>query len=103
MLRDLLQEWRKRGIACIVSGAKGQVRISIEDEFVHLKDRLLDQTSLMIDIKDAVLLAKARINAHSSRLTSVDERRIFERQGSGDLLDEKEGKIQRSQSAHPSV
>merc|ERR1719188_105588 len=76
---------------------------------MHVQAPLLDQRFTMIDIKDAVLLAKARIKATNLPLTPEEERRIFQRQGSGDLLDDfraqsskREG-IKRSQSAHPSV
>jgi len=106
MLRDLLKEWKRRGLVCIVSGAKGQVRYSIEDEFVHEKkekDRLLDQTSFMIDIKDAVNIAKARIRQHLASLSLEEEQRIICQPSVGDILDEKQRKLDRSNSAMPSL
>lgn len=68
MLEDLLNEWRQKGISCIVSGARHQVRKLIEEKLVRLRKEakqpaILDQTGFMISVTDAVDLARKRLAA----------------------------------------
>jgi len=62
MLRELLTEWRKRQVSCIVADAKSRVRLLLEQYFAKPggsgKAPLLDQPAFMISLDDAVQLAK---------------------------------------------
>ncbi|CAE8609830.1 unnamed protein product [Polarella glacialis] len=60
MLDDLLTEWKLEGVGCIISGAKHQVRLLIEDKLVRRKgaNSLLDQVDFMITIDQAIHLAE---------------------------------------------
>jgi high affinity sulfate transporter 1 len=60
MLKDLVAEWSKNGVECVISGAKHQVRALVEKVLVkHVK-----QTNFMVGISDAVEIARARLAAH---------------------------------------
>merc|ERR1719277_1458602 len=65
MLRELLTEWRKRNVSCIVADAKSRVRLLLEQYFAKPvglgKAPLLDQPAFMIGIDDAVNLAQRRL------------------------------------------
>jgi len=69
ILGDVLAEWRKKNISCIISGARHQVRILIEEKLVRLrKDKglppLLDQSVFMFTLSEAVEQARQRFAAH---------------------------------------
>lgn len=60
MLKDLVAEWSKGGVECVISGAKHQVRALVEKVLVdHVK-----QTNFMVGISDAVEIARARLAGH---------------------------------------
>ncbi|CAJ1399335.1 unnamed protein product [Effrenium voratum] len=54
MLRELLTEWRKRDISCIVADAKSRVRLLLEEHFGGGKAPLLNQQAFMIGFLPAV-------------------------------------------------
>jgi len=62
MLRELLTEWRKRGVSCIIADSKSRVRLLLEQYFAKPEKKnkapLLDQPAFMISLDDAVQLAK---------------------------------------------
>eukprot|EP00429_Kryptoperidinium_foliaceum_P019055 CAMPEP_0176029938 /NCGR_PEP_ID=MMETSP0120_2-20121206/14719_1 /TAXON_ID=160619 /ORGANISM="Kryptoperidinium foliaceum, Strain CCMP 1326" /LENGTH=742 /DNA_ID=CAMNT_0017363171 /DNA_START=12 /DNA_END=2240 /DNA_ORIENTATION=+ len=74
MLRELLTEWRKRGVSCIVADAKSRVRLLLEQYFASApgkgKAALLDQPAFMISLDDAVNLAKRNV-ARRTRNTGL--------------------------------
>lgn len=57
MFTDLLTEWRKQSISCIVAEAKSRVRLLLEEHFAKGDKPLLDQPKFMINIDDAVMYA----------------------------------------------
>jgi len=78
ILEELLSEWRRKKIWCIISGAKHKVKNLVDSE---LKDRakLLDQMDFMISVNDAVQLARKRLHAHNERhLNEEEERKAIE-------------------------
>eukprot|EP00403_Amphidinium_massartii_P026265 CAMPEP_0178385150 /NCGR_PEP_ID=MMETSP0689_2-20121128/7886_1 /TAXON_ID=160604 /ORGANISM="Amphidinium massartii, Strain CS-259" /LENGTH=658 /DNA_ID=CAMNT_0020005427 /DNA_START=114 /DNA_END=2087 /DNA_ORIENTATION=+ len=64
MLEDLLTEWKRDGVTCVISGAKHQVRLLIEDRLVKKKN-LLSQMDFMISIDEAVTLAQRYVRKSS--------------------------------------
>lgn len=74
MLRELLTEWRKRNVSCIIAESKSRVRLLLEQHFAKPvgkgKVPLLDQTAWIISLDDAVQLAK-RTLARRGRSVSV--------------------------------
>jgi len=62
MLRELLTEWRARGVSCIIADAKSRVRLLLEQYFATAagkgKQPLLDQPAFIITLDDAMNLAK---------------------------------------------
>jgi len=68
ILEDVLTQWQKIGISCIISGAQNQVRLLIEEKLVHIRKgaglpSLLDQSAFMITVGDAVEQARQRFAA----------------------------------------
>eukprot|EP00933_Yihiella_yeosuensis_P039579 TRINITY_DN33640_c0_g1_i1.p1 TRINITY_DN33640_c0_g1~~TRINITY_DN33640_c0_g1_i1.p1 ORF type:complete len:734 (-),score=141.29 TRINITY_DN33640_c0_g1_i1:60-2261(-) len=61
MLKDLLSEWRLRGVNCIVADAKSRVRLLIQDHFANGKTPLLNQDKFMIHLDEAVNMARRNI------------------------------------------
>jgi len=84
-LKDIFTEWRKRdNVSCVVADAKSRVRLLLEQHFAndklddkgHVKEAaLLDQPAFIINIDDAVYLAKRLLKARSERekLSSREE------------------------------
>jgi len=71
ILEDVLTEWQKIGISCIISGAQNQVRLLIEEKLVRIRKEaglppLLNQTAFMITVNDAVDQARQRFAARHS-------------------------------------
>jgi len=69
ILEDVLSEWRKNQISCIISGARHQVRLLIEEKLVRAREKkglppLLDQSVFMITASVAVEQARQRFAAH---------------------------------------
>jgi len=62
MLRELLTEWRKRNVSCIIAEAKSRVRLMLEENFGKPAGKgkipLLDQASWVISLDEAVQVAK---------------------------------------------
>eukprot|EP00927_Polykrikos_kofoidii_P065167 TRINITY_DN60956_c0_g1_i1.p1 TRINITY_DN60956_c0_g1~~TRINITY_DN60956_c0_g1_i1.p1 ORF type:complete len:741 (+),score=105.94 TRINITY_DN60956_c0_g1_i1:80-2224(+) len=75
-LKNLLSEWKAQGVKCIISGAKHQVRILIEEELFQ-RAKLLKQTVFNLDVDDAVELARERQS--KSTLTEEQERLAIQR------------------------
>jgi len=104
ILEDILSEWRKINVSCIISGARHQVRLLIEEKLVRLrKERglpsLLDQTAFMITISDAVEQARQRFAAHHGHVRGsmgiAAEAPLWERGGAAEIIQEK---VRRSKS-----
>jgi len=74
MLREIITEWRKRNVSCIVAEAKSRVRLLLEQYFAKPDGKgkvpLLDQTAFIISLDDAVQLAK-RTLARRGKTVSV--------------------------------
>eukprot|EP00443_Scrippsiella_acuminata_P021853 CAMPEP_0115287302 /NCGR_PEP_ID=MMETSP0270-20121206/62383_1 /TAXON_ID=71861 /ORGANISM="Scrippsiella trochoidea, Strain CCMP3099" /LENGTH=722 /DNA_ID=CAMNT_0002704365 /DNA_START=52 /DNA_END=2220 /DNA_ORIENTATION=+ len=79
MLRELLTEWRKRSVSCIVADAKSRVRLLLEQYFAKPSKAgqapLLDQPAFMIGIDDAVQLAQRRLGNRQGRVASCYDAR----------------------------
>jgi len=73
MLRDLLTEWRKRNMSCIVAEAKSRVRLLLEEQFGKGSKPLLDQPAFMISLDDAVSLAKINVAKRKRRIAAQDD------------------------------
>lgn len=73
MLRDLLTEWRKRNMSCIVAEAKSRVRLLLEEHFGKGSKPLLDQPAFMISLDDAVSLAKINVAKRKRRVAAQDD------------------------------
>eukprot|EP00913_Durusdinium_trenchii_P022106 g20772.t1 len=73
MLRELLTEWRKRQISCIVAEAKSRVRLLLELHFAEGPKPLLDQQAFMIGLDDAVSLAKLTLARKRRVLSAQDD------------------------------
>jgi len=62
MLRELLTEWRKRDVGCIIAESKSRVRLLLEQYFAKADSKgkipLLDQPAFIISLDNAVELAK---------------------------------------------
>jgi len=74
ILEDVLTEWQKHGISCIISGAQNQVRLLIEEKLVRIRKgaglpALLDQSVFMITVGDAVEHARQRFAARQGHKT----------------------------------
>jgi len=67
MLEEVLTEWRQKKIACIIAGARHQVRLLIQEKLASAKPPLLEQTDFFLSIQDAVDLARQRISAREER------------------------------------
>jgi len=68
ILEDVLTQWQKIGISCIISGAQNQVRLLIEEKLVRIRREaglpsVLDQSAFMITVSDAVDQARQRFAA----------------------------------------
>mmetsp|Transcript_10907 Transcript_10907/g.19445 ORF Transcript_10907/g.19445 Transcript_10907/m.19445 type:complete len:728 (+) Transcript_10907:61-2244(+) len=61
MLKDLLTEWRKRSISCIIAEAKSRVRLLLEENYGEGSKPLLDQPAFMISLDDAVQFANLQL------------------------------------------
>lgn len=73
MLRELLTEWRKRNISCIVADAKSRVRLLLEENFADGAKPLLDQQAFMISLDDAVSFAKLTMARKRKKLAAQDD------------------------------
>jgi len=106
MLRELLTEWQKRGVSCIVADAKSRVRLLLEQHFAKprkgSKTPLLDQPAFLIGIDDAVQLAKrtlhrrgrptAKDDSHPATRSSMQASQGWRGSGSGlDKLGKRKG------------
>jgi len=73
MLRELLTEWRKRNISCIVADAKSRVRLLLEENFADGAKPLLDQQAFMISLDDAVSFAKLTMARKRKKIAAQDD------------------------------
>jgi len=62
VLEDVLVEWKKQGVTCIIASAKARVRVLIEEE-LGMRAKLLQQTDCMMSMEEAVSLAQTKIRA----------------------------------------
>jgi len=81
VLEELLREWAKKDIHCVISGAKAQVRMLVQKE---LGDRLklLDQPNYILSVNDAVTLGRKRLDVKSKHLNKKEEEDLL-KQASG--------------------
>lgn len=75
MLRELLTEWKKLNIACVIADAKSRVRLLLEEHFAEGADPLLDQPAFMISLEDAILLAQMAASQKQRKATLPVESR----------------------------
>lgn len=64
MLREVLVEWRKHHVSCIIADSKSRIRLLLEQYFAKMesgKVPLLDQPAFLINLEDAVQLAKRQL------------------------------------------
>jgi len=73
MLQDVLGEWRKRGISCIIAESKSRVRLLLELHFAKGKSPLLDQPAFMIGTNDAVQLARHQLARRGQKKVANDD------------------------------
>jgi len=67
MLQELLLMWKGQNIGCIVANAKGQVKQLLKEEFSYGDKPCLDQDEFMLNITDAVKLARRRLELQKIR------------------------------------
>lgn len=68
MLKDLVTEWSRIGVECVISGAKHQVRALVEKVLSgHVK-----QTNFMVGVSDAVDIARRRLAGHQEHNRGLD-------------------------------
>jgi len=90
MLRELLTEWKKRNVSCIIAESKSRVRLLLEQYFATSEGKgktpLLDQPAFIISLDNAVELAKrtlARRGRTISCYAAKDDSGLLGRIGAG--------------------
>lgn len=63
MLGEMLKNWKKYGVSCIIADAKSRVRLLVEKHFAQGDNPLLDQPAFLITIGDAVDMALRQLGA----------------------------------------